>query len=1135
MITRFDKAVITALLAAGFPQFIKPETTDSENNKETCCTSSLNDNENNLSTDAESGQSEAASSNDEDLDDFEKKLKNLNAEIESDRFSEAESTPLDARRLWNAYMKNTDSVKGGKNLDVKLSCHVTDTSYTALIENVGETVERGYLKLNLDNNTIEVNFGEKFGYEKFELDSKKMELFKDMLGRVATTLEIDGSNIFQCYSFTMNHEADRDILHYNGTVTTVTPDTEKKEKLSRYKDTTLIGVTTFSSLLKSVLSLQHSDAGMLGSEENSYKHNTYYRIIKDAEKYEGAFTFYQNRGAIYLEIKEEDLGKIWCMRSAVSVGSTYPVESGIASGYPTVDPYIFEKQGDEIFIKLARSKYKWSKDAEIAESANQTYKEPIQFRMRIVAEQPSAKKYIVDFKHVLNKLTMSNNIWKYYYKDYFEALVYPEHDIHVENIKSFKENTVIKLSAQYSKGLLHKMAVGTTQKVGDHTEDGKSVPVEFVANFWFRKDSDYRPRHSDPRVGYFTTDVYNLDKVEAKKLREEYISRWNLKKKDPNAKLSEPVKPIVWTIDPSVPLKYRGVIKSAILEWNKAFEKIGYKDAIVVQDAPKDEDYNHADARYNVVRWLTGETGGYAGLGPRMCDPFTGEILSAYFNLDGDVPRFLKGKIDFESNALTGISSIINGRNTDDKKTGNYSKIECCHSPKASNAIKDNLSLASSLIHTMACDSVSKKSLQKEVIRQYLKDVTMHEFGHCLGLRHNFASSNFLSVDELKDESITRKYGNTASVMDYAPLNLYAIQNKKGVFASQTLGTYDYWAIEYGYKDVLANSFKTEGRILHEEVTKKSGLPEYRFMTDEDSYRSLDPYVQTFVLSSDNIKYTEDNLHHFKKARANIMKNFVREGKDFSQQCHYLIRSYIIEFLLASRNISYIGGVERWRAQPGDIGFKFAGKPVDAIEQRRAMKLLVDNFFKRETLDIPKHVAENLNKGYTGDKEGAQEDDRVDDFLWTSDFRTLISNINSHLIKGALLDYWRLFRMVENAPLSKTISGDAYTVKEHVGILTSNIFTELYKGRNVTDIRRDTQLSLLDALLTDYNGIFPDKVTPFFNDVKLCINAEISNVKRSLKQYANNSGNGLNALSLAHYREMLRRIEKAEKRQKIQL
>ncbi len=140
--------------------------------------------------------------------------------------------------------------------------------------------------------------------------------------------------------------------------------------------------------------------------------------------------------------------------------------------------------------------------------------------------------------------------------------------------------------------------------------------------------SPMKPRVADPRVGHFTAEVWDFTDDLHYTARKHYVDRWRLDKKDPAAALSEPVKPIVFWIDRNVPLKYRGVVREGILEWNKAFERIGFKDAIVVKQQPDDADFETADARHATVRWFAGTDVSFA-IGPSDIDPRTGEILDA--------------------------------------------------------------------------------------------------------------------------------------------------------------------------------------------------------------------------------------------------------------------------------------------------------------------------------------------------------------------------------------------------------------------------------------------------------------------------------------------------------------------------
>src|SRR5262249_6429991 len=163
---------------------------------------------------------------------------------------------------------------------------------------------------------------------------------------------------------------------------------------------------------------------------------------------------------------------------------------------------------------------------------------------------------------------------------------------------------------------------------------------------FFLPENGYRPRIADPRVGFFVSDFDSFDDDTKDDLTTRYICRWDMQKADPSAAMSPPKKPIVFWLDNAIPVEYRGAFRNGLLLWNKAFEKIGIKDAIVVKQMPDNADWDHADMRYNTIRWVLSPTSAYAVAQPRV-NPITGQILNANITVDAGIVRFTKVEKSF--------------------------------------------------------------------------------------------------------------------------------------------------------------------------------------------------------------------------------------------------------------------------------------------------------------------------------------------------------------------------------------------------------------------------------------------------------------------------------------------------------
>src|SRR5262249_13753548 len=337
-----------------------------------------------------------------------------------------------------------------------------------------------------------------------------------------------------------------------------------------------------------------------------------------------------------------------------------------------------------------------------------------------------------------------------------------------------------------------------------------------------------------------------------------YVNRWRLERADGSpwkegAKLVPPKKKIIFWIENSVPDEYRSAVREGILEWNKSFEKIGFKDAIEVRQQ-ENEDFDPEDINYNPFRWLTHDRG-YA-IGPSRANPLTGEILDADITFDASMVRYYKMEhpIFQTANGLEEPASPMQamkrgwglpaplwpgqGWNDHEKPATGEEQMRqqfrlfqqgfCqCASHK-----RYELSMAA--MAWMARNPGEK--VPDEMIQQAIKETTMHEVGHTLGLRHNFKASTMLKNEELHDTKVTRKRGLVGSVMDYNPVNIAPKGVKQGDYFTSTIGPYDYWAIEYAYKPLPGG---TEGEYAElKKIASKCAAPGHDYATDEDMFTS---------------------------------------------------------------------------------------------------------------------------------------------------------------------------------------------------------------------------------------------------------------------------------------------------------
>ena len=377
----------------------------------------------------------------------------------------------------------------------------------------------------------------------------------------------------------------------------------------------------------------------------------------------------------------------------------------------------------------------------------------------------------------------------------------------------------------------------------------------------------YKPRKADDRVGYFMTvlkDFSEKNKDDRRNLR--YINRWHLKKEAPKLALSPPKEPIIFYIEKTVPVKMRRYVRDGILEWNKAFEKVGYDDAIVVrqQTDTRYQDLAPEDVRHNFFRWIY--SGQAFAMGPSRVNPLTGQILDADIIFDDEYIRYTLREYRLEIRelpvALTGRKGAEMLKLHPFRRLGLIPASDEFRDAIPDDAARPNLvgharrafcSIGNGIQHQVACCALhfkgkAKDPIPEELLGQFVKDTVMHEVGHTLGLRHNFKSSIYRTLEEINSEKKPGDIGG--SVMDYNPLVLAPEGRPQGNYAMRTIGPYDHWAIEYGYTAKDADLKKILSRVA------EKGLD---YATDEDTW-SNDPLVARWDMGADPLNYAKQRI-----------------------------------------------------------------------------------------------------------------------------------------------------------------------------------------------------------------------------------------------------------------------------------
>ena len=366
--------------------------------------------------------------------------------------------------------------------------------------------------------------------------------------------------------------------------------------------------------------------------------------------------------------------------------------------------------------------------------------------------------------------------------------------------------------------------------------NGATVTMETRQSMILLPRVPMRPRNSDPRVGFFSIDRINYGLDEQKAASQEFITRWRLEPKDPAAyargELVEPIKPIVYYIDPGTPTRWKRYVKEGVENWQHVFEKAGFKNAIMAKDAPtkeQDPDFDMDDTRYSVVRWAASLVRNATG--PHTHDPRSGEIINSEITWYHNHMRSYRNWLMMETGASNPAARSLD--------------------------------------------------IPEELMGETMRQVITHEIGHALGLQHNMMASASFPTDSLRSPTFTSKYGVSATIMDYARQN-YIAQPTDGLKTKdfiRRLGPFDDFAINWGYRVIAAPNADAERATLNKWLTSQTGPYPYRFVSQQ--LGAGDPRNQTEDLGDDPVKSSAYAVMNYKRMIPKLVEWTTKPGENY--------------------------------------------------------------------------------------------------------------------------------------------------------------------------------------------------------------------------------------------------------------
>ena len=825
------------------------------------------------------------------------------------------------------------------------------------------------------------------------------------------------------------------------------------------------------------------------TEKKKKEYEDFSKVIEDSKSYQGYFNLYQKKENLYCEIQPSQLDKPFlCMISIARGIASGRILSGMTMGEWLL---VWKRVGDKVHLLRKNDRFRADKDTPIAEAVNIGYNDSVLFSLKLESIHPQRKSLLVNISPVFvsdlpplsgsvgGRFDKARSTWG--------------------TVKAFPRNVELRVNAVYS-------GSGSSATI----PDTRGIPVTVHYSLAKLPNNDYQPRLADDRLGHFMTTVkdYSLKTSGDPYIR--YVNRWHLEKADKNAKLSPPKEPIIFYIEKSIPHRYRPYVRQGILEWNKAFEKVGFVDAIEARIQQEHEDWDPEDARYNTIRWMVG---GSFAIGPSRVNPLTGQILDADILVGESWTRY------WQREYTTFFDEVAHEK---EHPHDHSSRFHC----EFATGLERQMRFMASVLQARGVMKDGGE-IPEEFIGQALKALIMHEVGHTLGLRHNFKASTIYTLDELNKKKGEALHG---SVMEYDAVNISLDVKKQGDYYTTTIGPWDYWVIEYAYKPIDGNKPESELPELGK-IASKVATSELRYATDGDAsmyqYRDLDPLVNRWDLGADPLEFAKRRQEIISELWDDIADRVTKDGMGYQRvrrAFRSLLGEYTSSMFLAAR---FIGGQYHHRDHRGDKNGRLPFVPVPAKKQREALTFIKEHALSDKTFDFPPALLNSLAITRWSDwGESSGNSSRLDYPLHSVILR------NQNMIIGRLLDANVLAR-VQDTELKFAADEDAFTMPELFTGITDAVWVELDKNAAekqwtnsdsfISSFRRGLQREHLKQLIKLV--LDADSGTP--EDARSLARLHLQKISERIGNVLQNAKNQLDDYSVAHLDESQVRVTKA--------